>query len=948
MMKQATYLILVVLLIFSGKYAALAQKKPVQKVTGTVADSTTMMVLENAIVSIIVPADTSVYKSFFTKENGSFNIEVEIHPFILQISHQGFETWKLFSNQPEKPSIDLGKILLFPITNQLDEVVVKALPVELKGDTVSYNANMFHAKPNATAEDLLKKLPGMEVDKDGAVKAQGESVQRIFVNGKRFFGDDPKMATQNLPADIIDKIEVFDDQSDQSKFTGFDDGNRTKTINLVTKKSRQNGYFGKINVGAGNKGLYEAGLNINKFKGEEQISLIAQINNTNRQMFTTQDILGSMGGGGGRGGAGRGFGNGASSSFVRGVNGSGGNGITNTYAAGLNYRNSLSEKVSIYGSYFYNNLNLVTEQNSLTENLLKGDTSQFNNQKQFSERNNINQRFNINTEIEFDSLNSMTIRGDLSLQHTDAVSQTFTDISKGAGNKLSTTAASTNRNNTGFNGNVNALYKHKFKKQGRTISLNLSAAGNKNDARGNNFSTITDYQNYLVDTINQQFTNDVQGTRFNGSISYTEPIGKNQLLELNYSHAYNLNISDRKTYDYDSISNKWDVANEALTNLFENTYNNDLVTLNYLIRNEKINLSAGSGVQFGNLISFNRTTDSTLEQHYTNLNPTANFRYNIARGKSFRVNYSGRTNQPSVNQLQPVRDESDPTNIKIGNPNLKQQFTHSMRLMFNAFDQEKLTNIFASFNASITNNDIVNSVAILENGVQITQPVNLNGAYNLSGYFNYGFPLKNPKSNLNFATNISHSSNVNLVSGVVNKNLNYTFGETFRFTTNMKETFDLNFSYTPSFNIAQYSVQPDLNETFFSHTISVEPTLYNKTGWILSSDFDLIAFTGRSAGYNTTIPLWNASLTKQVFKNKAGEFRLSVFDLLNQNKSINRTVTENYIQDVQTKVLTRYFLVSFIYNLKSFGKAAKPQVKRLLPGQIPPPLQNMPPPPPFN
>jgi hypothetical protein len=277
--------------------------------------------------------------------------------------------------------------------------------------------------------------------------------------------------------------------------------------------------------------------------------------------------------------------------------------------------------------------------------------------------------------------------------------------------------------------------------------------------------------------------------------------------------------------------------------------------------------------------------------------------------------------------MQPVIDNSDPLNVVIGNPDLKQSFTHSFRLLYNSFDNVHFRNIFATVNASFIHNQI--SSAVITNpvtGADTIRYANLNGTYNISAFFNYGFQLKKPKLNLNLTTNFTNNRSVTLINNTTNFTQNYTIGETIRFTTNLKNNFDMNFSATPTYNIARYSVQPDLNENYFSQALNAEATYYTKSGWLLEANFDYTAYSGRSAGYNTSVPLLNAAIAKQFLKNKQAELRFSVFDLLNQNVSIERNVTENYIQDVQTKVLTRYFLLTFTYNLKNFNKHQQKQL----------------------
>jgi len=936
-MIRSSTLFLLLSLTFSTQL--FSQNATSGSVKGNLKDSTSKQILKEATVSVLDKEDSTVIMYRLSKTDASFSLDaIPFGSYLLMISFQGYDTYyKSFTLSPDKNIFDAGNIYMNPEANNLGNVTVQAPPIVIKKDTVEFNASMFKTKPNAVVEDLLKKLPGVEVDQSGNVKAQGEQVSRILVDGKRFFGDDPKMATKNLPPDIIDKIQVFDDLSDQSKFTGFDDGNRVKTINITTKKNMRQGYFGKAVAGVGNKGLYDEAMNISKFNGDQQITAIGQLNNTNKQNFTPQDLFGS-GNGGGRGGNGggggggqRGGGGGGAASLLQ---NNGNSGLTRTLAGGLNYRDVWGKNTDAYGSYFYNNMKLTTDQKSTTENLYPGDSSIFNNKDQSSVNRNINQRINLNIETKFDTLNSMVIRPNISWQQTDNNSASTTASTRGKSVDLSDSKANTTSHSSGYNGGIDMLLRHRFLKKGRTVSLELSWAGNDKDGYGSN----TSLNNYHLDkgdsisNINQQYISKTNSNSFSPTLSYTEPITKNSILEFNYNYSYNKNTSSRTTYDYDSTDQKYSRIDSLLTNNYENTYYSNRLTLNYRIQSEKLNLSFGSGVQFGSLTSDNKSKDIHLTQKYTNLYPTANLTYRFSRTSNLRFNYSGRTAQPNVQQLQPVVDNSDPLNISVGNPDLKQSFTNSFRLLYTSFDNVKFRNMFATINASFINNNIVNeTTTILSTGVDTIRPVNLNGNYNISGYFNYGFQLKNPKSNLNFSTNLSTSRTLSLINTLdsanarkgrsqTNATTNYSFGETIRWTTNLKENFDMNFSATPTYNMARYSIRSTQNANYFTFGVSAEPTWYTKSGWIVSSDFTYTYYGSGSAGYaSTSVPLWNASLAKQVLKNKRGEIRLSIFDLLNQNVSIKRTQTDNYIQQTQTRVLTRYALLTFTYNLRSFG-----------------------------
>ncbi len=920
-----------------------AQFPPSGTIAGRLLDTANKQQLQGAGIRVVNANDTAHSENTLSQKDGSFIIKnIPLGSNVAYISFIGYETIKIrFHVSADSPSVFLGNIYVKQKSGLLANVTIQTPPITIKTDTVEYNANMYTVKPDANVEDLLKKLPGVDVDQNGNIKAQGETVQRVLVNGKRFFGDDPKMATQNLPPDVVDKIQVFDDLSDQSAFTGFDDGTRVKTINIITKKNKSKGYFGKVTVGAGNKGLYEDALSLSRFDGNQQITLIGQGNNTNQQAFTIQDILGTSGsggamsrgyagaagnGGGSRGnsasGGGGGTTGGSSRSFIQGAlgtNNGGSNGITSTWAGGLNYRDDWSKKTQAYGSYFYNNLQVVTNQKSTTQNLFAAnDSSTFDNENQLSVSRSVNQRFQFNIETTFDSSNSLIVRPNVSYQNTNSTSQSTENITTDKGAQVSNSVANANAANNGYNGNVDMVFRHRFKKKGRTFSIDENVSGNSNNGNGTNFSVLTDSAG--VDTTNQQYITRSNGYGLSSTLAYTEPVGKNQMLEFTYNNTYTNSTASRYTYNFDDLTKTFSEIDTTLTNSFANTYVANRLVLNYLVRTDKMNLNFGAGIQLGKLSSLNETKDSTLTHSFTNLYPTVNFNYRFTKTKNLRINYSGRTTQPTVQQLEPVTDNSDPLNIKIGNPGLKQEFTNSLRLLYTSFNPVTYVNTFASINASVIGNDIVNSTTILSNGAQIIQPVNLNGAFNISGFFNYGFPVKKPKSNLNFTTNLTYTQGVSLVDAVINYTRNSTFGETFKWTTNLKKNFDMNFSATPTYNIATYSVQPTENANYFSNILSAEPTYYTKNGWILSSTFNYTSYSGRAAGYNTSVPLLNASIAKKFLKNQAGELKFFVFDILNQNVSITRNITENYIQDVQTKVLTRYFLISFIYNLRKFGQ----------------------------
>ena len=865
-------------------------------------DSTQKQSLKDATISLLDATDSTIEEVVLAKADGSFELRrVKPGSYLLHIIFLNYRPfYKKVTLNDVSSTVDVGTVYLQPVTTSLSDIVVVQSPIVMKKDTVEFNASSFKTKPNAVAEDLLKKLPGVEVASDGTVKAQGEQVKRILVDGKRFFGDDPQMATKNLPPDVIDKIQVFDDLSDQSKFTGFDDGNRVKTINITTKKDKRKGYFGKAVAAAGTDETYDEMFNFHRFNNTNQISALGQANDVNKQNFSNQDILGTGGGRGGRGG------------------GSTGSGITTTWSGGTNLRQDWKNNSTFSGSYFYNQQHNSVVQNSLTQNIITADSSNFNNQSERDLKMNYNHRINLNLEENFDSSNALTIRPNINFQKTDYSTQQLSNLTMQNKTTIYNNQYGSTQNNSGYSGSIDMAMKHKFKKNFRTTSLALNIQKSSNDGTLNN-NSINDYFSPAhTDSILQNITTSSTGFSISPTLSYTEPLAKNQMMEINYNFNYSKNTSVRSTL------NQQQIFEPLYSNDFENTYHSNRVTLSYRLQNAKYNFNIGTGVQVGELNSINHTTDSTINQRYTNFTPTANFTYNFSRSKNLKVFYTGRTGQPSVSQLQPVTTTNDSINFSKGNPALQQQFTHTFRFLYTNFDMATQRVIFASINASTIVNDIQNSTVYLtgsgvKRGSQISMPVNLSGTYNVSGYFNYGFPLKKPKSNLSFITNLSYSQSQNLVDGASNFTHNSTMGETISWNTNMSEKFDVNFKSATNYNMATYSLQPTQNANYITQSFSVEATYYSKSGWMFATQFDYTYSGNRTAGYNTSVPLLNPYIAKQFLKNKAGELKLSVFDLLNQNTSVSRTISNNTITDSRTNTLTRYAQLTFTYNLRRFN-----------------------------
>ncbi|MBS1973235.1 MAG: outer membrane beta-barrel protein, partial [Bacteroidetes bacterium] len=701
-------------------------------VKGKIVDSTgKQQDLSQASVSVTPVNNPQGAQFVVTNKQGVFLVrKLKTGDYTLVISFEGYQPIvKKFTVDTINLNIDFANLNLQRKTQEMAEVIVEAPPMKVKGDTVEYNASMYAVKPNAIAEDLLKKFPGIQVDASGNITAQGETVKRVLVNGKRFFSDDPKLATRNLPPDIIDKIQVFDDLDDQSKFTGFDDGNRVKTINITTKKDKNKGYFGRTIAGLGTDEDYDASINMHHFDGDQQLSLLGQGNDINKQNFTIQDILGSSGGR--RGGGGPAAATNQSSP-----------GVTTVWAGGGSYHDTWSSNTEVTGSYFYNfqhvSLNTESQQVRLGAN---PDTVNSNSN---ALQRTTNQRIYFNLEQKIDSNNSFIFRPNITFQTTRPNGSSSSTTVNQNDNLENTLNGHTSSVNSGFNVNgSNFTFRHKFAKQYRTLSLDVTGNVNVNDGDGYYYSNNNYFKNFgtpdSIQLINQHYNDSLHSYNISPTLSYTEPIAKNQVLQISYNYTYNGSRTINNTYDFSDSSHDFTSFDSLFSNSYKFTSNSHRLTLTYRIQNSKFNLNIGSGIQFMDFISNNTTKDITVSHNYVNVTPSVIFQYSFSKTQRLRFFYQGRTGTPSASQLQPLTTTSDDVNFLTGNPNLKPQFTHSVRMLYSSFDPGTQNVLFATINASTTVNDIQNSITYNAKGGQSSTYVNLNGTYNVSGYFNYGF-----------------------------------------------------------------------------------------------------------------------------------------------------------------------------------------------------------------
>jgi hypothetical protein len=903
---------------------------------GSLIDTVLKQAIPDVTITILSGKDSSLITFGRTNKNGSFDIKfLPKGSYRLLATHVGYRNYsKYFEISEDKKGVNAGIIIMNSKSSLLEEVTVsqEKPPVVFRNDTIEFNAGSFKTKPNAVVEDLLKKLPGVQIDKDGKIKANGEEVKKILVDGKEFFGNDPKVASRNLPADVVEKVQVFDKKSDQSQFTGFDDGNNEKTINLTLKPDKKNGLFGRASGGAGNKDRYQGNFNVNSFKGERQASVLGMANNTNKLGFSFVDLLNFSGGldgpGGGRGGGMAELNN--SGVPLQGSS-NGNNAITTTWAGGLNFNDNLSKSLLVNGSYFFNRIQDAINQKSNRQYLLTNDA--FSTlQDAITSKENENHRFNLSADYAIDSLNSIKFSTTANLQnsatHSNNVYQSISD----KGNMLNSGSSSIKSKGDGYSWRNSLLWRHKFGKKGRTFSANLSLA--LNDANNNaklisqNSFYSPDGLSVTSDTLDQVGIQENDAGNYGITLSYTEPLSRRSLLEGSYSYSKSISGSQKSTFDVDRNTGKYNVPNELLSNHFDNEYAYHRSGISWRYQQKKFNLSIGSSVQQASLESKFHFLgkDSMINQSFLNLLPSARMQYNINKYKSFRFNYNAYTLQPSASQLNPIIDNSDPLNIRIGNPDLLQEFNHRLQFNYMAFDPFRRTSFVSMINFTARENSIVNSDRINAQGVRITTPVNADGVYNLGAILSWGLPVKKIKSNINLNTDLSHAHTINFINGDRNNISNSRINQEANLNFIHKESLDITAGANISYNLVRYSLAPQQNTSYWNQEYTLDANIYFSKGFSLASEFTFSRNSGYANGFNTNVALWNCGLAKQLFKNKKGEIKLQMFDILNDNAGISRTANQNYIEDVYSKVLNQYLLMSFTYNISRFaGKGAPVQ-----------------------
>ncbi len=910
------------------------------KLQGKLLDADTYVPLVGAHIILTSSGDSLKYYST-TTQTGRFSIKnLPYGNYELSLSHIGY---KKFEQAVEiyNSTQDLLTITIQPEAISLSEVdVVGVLPIAVqKGDTTQYQADAFKTKPDATAQELVEKMPGIVVD-DGEVQAQGEKVEKVLVDNKPFFGDDPNVALRNLPAEIIAKIQVFDQQSEQSQMTGFDDGNTTKTMNIVTREGMNNGQFGKLYSGYGIDNEYRLGGNINFFNGDRRISIIAQSNNINIQNFAIEDLLGVTGssgrrrggpGGGMMGGmrSGGGMGRGSSvNDFLVSQQG----GLTTTHALGINYQDSWGKKWDVTGSYFFNYSDNDNEWISNQYYFTDDGDDQTYYENEVTESVNINHRINLRMEYKPTENDMIRILPRLTVQQNEGSSSLLAesiygpDMRTTLDNIFSSDLATVNASNQ-------ILYRHRFDKTQRTLVAAVTTGYSYNDGTSyqDDNSSYTELDTITWTLDQQQSILDGNSWNISGNLSYTEPLSKTSSLILSYNNRHDFDISDKETYSLEESTTSYSLLDTAYSNTFDSYYRNNDFGLGYRYSRRKLMFVFRGSYELSDLINAQEfPTSVKTENSFHAFLPTTVLRYKLDSTSNLFLVYRTNTNTPSLSQLQDVIDNSNPLQLSTGNPDLEQQYTHNMFLRYSTSNMNRGSIFFGLLSASYADNYIGNRTItattdstiyhniVLDNGSQLIVPENINGYYKINSFLTYGIPAAWIKSNLNF----NLSANFTRTPGYVNSDLNYSTSQSYGahavISSNISENLDFTIAAKSNLQKIQNTLNTVQNSDYVSSNVDFRLDWILWKGLTLSSNIAYQTYAGYTLEDNDYI-LWNMGIGKKLFANQRGEIQLSVYDLLNQNQNVTQSVTGSYIEETESLALTQYILLSFNYNLRNFN-----------------------------
>lgn len=912
-LKHFKAAVFAVVLLFSVSlpYVSSAYALKKYNVHVKVLDKDTGKPLDMATVRVMKAADTASMRYSVTASDGSADILGVVNgEYVVAVDYMGYIPFSRLVSVKDA-SVDLGSVYLEQESNLIGELVVSAVgnPIVVKKDTIEYTATSYKSADSDMLEDLLKKLPGVEVDSEGKITANGEEITKIMIDGKEFFLNDPQLATKNLPANIIDKIKVVERKSDQARFSGIDDGESETVIDLSVKKGMMDGWFGNAMAGYGTDNRFQGGLMASKITKESQLTFILNANNTNNRGFF--DFAGSMMNSMKRTHGGVQLA-GAQINF-------GGSGITSSWLAGVNGNGTfLDGKLKVSGNYMYSGSENDKIQDSYKETFLQADTVLVNDTGNESLTRSQSHSFGGEVDWQITDRTSVLFRPKVSLgEGTFDESSQYSTVNTFLGDVNSGESSS-----YGYSRSVDAegklLLRHRFVKPGRTVSLDVDYGYSMSDmdAFNKSLTRMPGEAGVEESTVDQNYFAESETNSVRARLSYTEPLGRKFFLEAAYTFNYTGSYSSKDTKSFNSESGAYDIPEADYTNSFNNLFINHKAELNVTRTTDKYLFVAGANVQ----PSYTKSSGTLIDysRNVLNFSPNARFEYRFSENEELKIRYGGRTVQPTVTQLQPVPDNSNPLYVSLGNPDLDPEFNHTMRIEYKKSDRKTFSMMFARLRLSYVQDKIVNSSWYDESGIQYTKPVNTDGAYDANAIFMANIPFG--KSGFSFMTRTfaKYGNSYSYVSDIANNVQSMNVSEWMRFMYRGK-TVEASLGGAARYSMAWYSMSGKKSTPTWTNTVTAYLNITLPWDISIKTDANYNFYIGYDDSYSEPSVVWNAEISKQLFKKKA-TIAIKAYDILGQAKGLYRVTDDEYVMDVSTNALQRYIMLSFIYRFGDFGQ----------------------------
>ena len=903
-------------------------------VRGVVADSAGAGIDGAMIVALALP-DSLLTKYALSNGNGSFTLSrVPAGEYLLQITMVGHQTVR----QPfsiTAADIDAGTINLAVLVVEMEALVVSVdhVPFVNRRDTLDYNARAFVTRPNATVEELLARLPGIEVDADGTVRAQGEEVRNVLVDGKEFFGSDPTIATRNLPADAIERIQVYDKQSDMAEFTGIADGQEERTINLELREDARRGYFGQAVGGLGGglepvavieaqpngRTRYNESLNINRFSPTTQLALLGNANNVNEAGFAWGDFVNfsggarGLGGGGNRGGGGRGGGGQGGIQLGGGRN----DGFTESMSLGLNANHDFSDDRWIRSSYFYTGLDNVQQQTTQQQQLLGSSAAALENAVADQSTANTTHRVNVNTQYAFSDGHDLRLRGNLSVGSSSMTSLQSSETTTFEGRVQNTGVSSNLVDGNDLGGSASLTWRKRLAENGRSLVAAATTNIQEPELYGD-LETTTGIANRNGDLMMQDlFQTQARTGRtlsLSQRLSLTQPVGVGGIFEVFGQRREVNEDQDNSVFD---IGTGTPVFNDFLSSGFERTYSYLRGGFRFNKNTEDTRFVIGLQVQRSNLDGTILDRDEYIENGYTHVLPSADYRIQLDEAKTLNFRYTTSTREPSMTELQPFADNTNPIRTYIGNPNLTPEYSHSFNADYRFFDQFSFVNLFTYLRFSYTNDDIVQSRVIDEQALQTVMPVNIDHSWSTNGGVTYGRPIRSVGARINLNYSFNYTRGVEILNELENNSRVLRNTIEASIDNRDKEIFDVRAGARYSFNDIQNTLNQELNQVYLDRTFYGNAMLHYGAGWTFSTTLNYRLYDESVFGVgDRNVAMLQASISKLAMNNRV-ELELIGFDILDQNKGVAYTTGTSFIQERRTESLGQYIMLKVMYRLGS-------------------------------